>query len=172
MSRYMKLRGNSGQHSFELVAGLLVLVPVVLYTIDYAVVLYAGAMNDNCCTAAARAAASGPPTYYTNSGGSTPTTRAQAVLAKVSQPGGVIRMQDSVHVAENITQPYPSTGTGGFGGPILGNVTVKTQCNVYPPFALPFVPSSLSLYTSQTFPWTWVMPANYQSVGSGQYNNM
>jgi Flp pilus assembly protein TadG len=171
-------RSSSGIHSFELVAGLLFLIPMFLYTINYAVVLYAGAMNNNCCTAAARAAAEGPPTNYTNSSGSTPTTRAQAVLKKVSQTIGVIRESDTVYVAENILTPVPSYGAAGFGGPFIGNVTIQTTCNVYPPFSLPFTPQSVTLHTSQTFPWTWVMPQGYtpastpSGANNAAFNNM
>lgn len=146
-------RTQVGVHSFELIAGLIFLVPVVLYGIDYATVLYAGAMNDNMCTNAARAAASGPPTNFTTSG-DTPAARAAGVIAPLVRQGSIITMQSTVRIREIFNQPIPSAP---FGGPMLGTVTVKTRCDVYPPFNLPLVPQDVQLYTSQTFPWTWTM---------------
>ncbi len=144
----------------ELVVGLIFLVPIFLYTVDYATVLYGGAMNNNCCTAAARAAASGPPTSYTSNSSNTPNARATSIISQVYSPNSIVRMQTQVRLRETFVQPVPGKP---FGGPFLGTCTIKTRCDVYPPFALPWVPADVPLYTSETFPWTWTMPTNYLS---------
>jgi hypothetical protein len=135
-----------------------------LYTIDYATVLYGGAMNQNCCTAAARAAASGPPTNYCANRSDTPQARATAVITGMAQPNPIVRMQSQVRLRETFSGNVPSAP---FGGPFTGTCTIKTRCDVYPPFALPFVDKNVPLYTSQTFPWTWTMPTAYSPAGVG-----
>jgi hypothetical protein len=158
----MKARSHRGIHSIELVGGLLVLVPIVLYGIDYASVLYGGQMNASCCSAACRAAAQGPPTGYGPST-NTPKSRASTTLSRMVQPGAVIRVKKTVRAMEIVNTPIPQSP---YGGPFLGSVTIKTRCDVFPPFLLPFVSKMVTLYTSQTYPWTYVMAANYGPTGA------
>jgi hypothetical protein len=156
------MRSQAGVHSLELVAGLTFLVPMVLYAMDYACVLYGGMMNDNLCAAAARAAAAGPPTRLTGlgTGISTPKARAAAVIANARRPGSVVLVKQTVRIRETFIGTLP---VAPFGGPVLGTITVKTRCDIYPPFSLPCVVNDVVCYTSQTCPWTWIMPAG----GSG-----
>jgi hypothetical protein len=151
------MRNPLGIHSLELVAGLTFLVPIFLYTVDYACVLYGGMMNNNLCAAAARAAAAGPPTGLAVWGsGTSPKSRAASVIANASKAGSMVCVKQTVRIWETVNPPQPSPT---FGGPVFGSISVKTRCDVYPPFSLPFVPSDVVMYTNQTFPWTWVMPA-------------
>jgi hypothetical protein len=159
--RIDQLRRQTGVHSLELVAGLTFLVPIFLYAVDYACVLYGGFMNDNLCGAAARAAASGCPTSLANLWGYTyPKDRAYNVISNASRPGSVVCVKRTVRVREVVNSPIPGPP---YGGPVQGYITVKTRCDVYPPFSLPFVAGDVVLYTSQTYPWSWVMPCSPSS---------
>jgi hypothetical protein len=161
----MRLRKASGIHSAELIAGLMILIPIVLYALDYATVVYGGQMNASACSAACRAAASGPPSGYTpvsannpNPVNNTPRLRAMTTLAKVAQAGAVIRVKKTVGINEQVLSPIPIVP---YGGPFNGTVSVKTRCDVFPPFLLPFIPNQVTLYTEQTYPWTYNMPSTF-----------
>jgi hypothetical protein len=160
----MKLRSQSGFHSAELVGGLLILVPIVLYGLDYAAVLYGGQMNSSCCSAACRAAAQGPPTGYASDASNTPKNRAMTVLKRMAQPNSVVRVKQTVRLRETLTAPPPKAP---YGGPYLGTITVKTRCDVFPPFMLPMMPKNVTLYTSQTYPWTYTMASSFENTEAG-----
>lgn len=147
------MRSQTGVHSLELVAGLTFLIPMFLYALDYACILYGEMMNDNLCAAAARAAAAGPPTNITGpgTGTSTPAMRAAAVITNASRPGSVVCVKRTVRIREIFNGTLPSAP---YGGPVQGSITVKTRCDIYPPFSLPYVANDVVCYTSQTCPWT------------------
>jgi hypothetical protein len=160
----MKLRSQSGFHSAELVGGLLILVPIVLYALDYATVLYGGQMNSSCCSAACRAAAQGPPTGFASDASNTPKNRAMSVLKRMAQANSVVRVKQTVRLREIIQNPTPKAP---YGGPFMGTITVKTRCDVFPPFLLPMMPKNVTLYTSQTYPWTYSMASSFENTEAG-----
>jgi len=141
----------------------MVLVPIVLYGIDYASILYGGQMNASCCSAACRSASQGPPTGY-GTATNTPKARASTTLARMVSPAAVIRVKKTVRAMEIVNSPVPQAP---YGGPFLGSVTIKTRCDVFPPFLLPFVSKMVTLYTSQTYPWTYTMAASYGGTTPG-----
>ena|SRR5579883_250855 len=171
-SNYIKRLSASGVHLVELLAGLIVLVPLVLYGIDYACLLYAGQLNATGCAGACRSAANGPPACYT-SDRNTPSARAKAFLSRMHSAGGIIVMKKTVGCVESVQPPYPPTAGGSeskttyYGGSVTGQVTIKTRCDVFPPFALPFVTKHATLYATQSYPITWVMPGNYTTSAPG-----
>jgi hypothetical protein len=55
---------KKGSSLVELGAGLIVLVPIFLYAVDYATIFFAQGFGANVCRDAARAAAAGPPTMF------------------------------------------------------------------------------------------------------------
>lgn len=69
-------------------------------------------------------------------------------------------MFNQVRIAETLQNPVSKAP---WGGTFIGNVTVKTRCDVYPPFQLPFVPPQVVLYTSVTYPWSYTMPSMYKA---------
>jgi len=142
----------------------LILVPLVLYGLDYAAVLYGGQMNSSCCSAACRAAAQGPPTGYASDATNTPKNRAQTVLKRMAQAGSVVRVKSTVRIREIINNPKP---LAPYGGPYMGTITVKTRCDVFPPFMLPMMPKNVTLYTSQTYPWTYSMASSFANTEAG-----
>jgi hypothetical protein len=158
------VRMNSGVQSIELVVGIAILVPILLYSIDFATIFVAGIINDNSCNAAVRAAAAGPPSNYSGKL-DTPKARASAMLATMAQRAKtIIRVSEFVRAREIELPPYPDSQ---LGGPVRGTVTIKTRCDVYPPFLLPLVTSHVVLYSTQTFPWTWMEPPSDAGVLSG-----
>src|SRR5271156_6852678 len=119
-----KARSNHrGQSIVELVAGLIVVIPVLLVLIDCAFVLSGVQMADSTCREAARIAASGDPAQA--------DTRIASFLAKANSS------------AKGMVKDYRLAGAGGvqftpadivqeeqpllaYGGPLQGSVTVKT----------------------------------------------
>lgn len=72
-------------------------------------------------------------------------------------------MKQTVKVNEQVATPVPSAR---YGGPIQGAVTVKTRCDVYPPILLPFVPKQVTLLHQETYPWTYMVPSNFNSTAT------
>lgn len=154
---------SRGQSLVELLAGLVVIIPVVLFLIDAGTLFLGATENNQVCRDSARAAASGEPGDVTTAGsdrdvpaGKQPFDRAASVIRRTCKPGGAIRMSPDPKVTETLRAPLP---TQPFGGPVDGEVTVETTVTVYPPFLVSTIvgPGGVSFKTSQTFPYTWVM---------------
>ncbi len=156
---------TGGQSLIELVAILLVALPIVLILFDSAVIMMAVATNDAACRDAARAAASGPPGLLAEGNqrsvapGDPPSKRAGAVLKRVYAPNGFLKILEHVDVHETIKSPIPTATTGG--GAIIGEVTVRTTADVYPPFIVGHLTgdSPLEFQKEETFSYTYVLPA-------------
>ncbi len=154
---YLLQRKYNGQSLLELLAGAMVLIPIVLFGIDVAMVFMGQSMNTTICRDAARAAASGPPSSISPT--LTPKQRAEAVVRRTQKAEGAIRIDPVVIVNEQVTR----TPTLPFGGIVEGTVTVQTSVDVYPPFLLGHVveKGAVKITASQTFPFTWVMASTY-----------
>lgn len=156
---------HTGQSMFELAAILLVAVPLLLVLFDAAVIMMAVATNDAACRDAARAAASGPPALLAVgnsravSAGDAPGKRVSAVLKKIYAPGGYLKILDDVEIHETIKSPVPGAATGG--GAVIGEVTVRTTANVFPPFIVGHVVGSgaIQFRKEETYSYTYVVPA-------------
>jgi hypothetical protein len=161
--KIQKTKKAKGQSTIELVAGLIIGVPMILIAID-AIILATGAViNDAACRDAARAAASGPPSALTIcidrevASGTTPHKRAKAVIERVYKSGGFFVLNDPVLVIETLRDPLPS---GLTGGSLDGEVTVETRIDVKPPFLIQALVGShaISFTNRQTYPYTYVVP--------------
>lgn len=133
-------------------AGLAILIPIVLILIDIGTIVIGVTMNDSVCREAARAASIGPPNGVTPG---EPKRRAELVVAK-HIGAGAVKMTPTVTVTENVT----SLPNAQYGGPVDGEVTIETTCNVFPPFLVSVVvgPGGVQFRARQTFPYTWIMP--------------
>lgn len=84
-------RKSSGSNAVELVAGILVLVPVLFFFLDVVVCVIAAMANDNVCREAARAAAAGRPANFEYGAGAQlkedSRERARQVVSIVQVPG-------------------------------------------------------------------------------------
>lgn len=158
----MKNRLPQGSSLIELAAGLLVVIPLLLYGIDAATLYMGSSMNADYCREACRAAANGPPDMYCANPDYTPKKRAIRVLKNRDNPKSIIRVSTMPVVNEQIFDPRPQAP---FGGPVNGVVSVKTAVRIYPPFTLPGFPAKLILETQQTYPYTWVMPGAFSGGG-------
>lgn len=151
----------------------MILVPIVLFAIDVSTMFFGSSLNANICRDAARTAAAGPPAPSPLNGTVTnisdpPKMRALQVVRKTQSTQGAIRLRtgdSDVVVSQNVTN-MPSAP---FGGIVSGTVTVQTTCDVYPPFLLAAIVGrhSFQVSTTQTFPYTWVMPATYTAMVPG-----
>lgn len=171
------MRNSRGAPIIEMVAGLIVLIPVVLYLIDLLLYVWAVDLNNMASRDAARAAACGPPTPYVGV-----ANRAKAVLStyKNSNPnfyiqGPTIASTFTGFVAPTCptctnggtTEPSSNPGLilccvndpGGNGGQILGTVIVVTQMEVSLPVPILGVPQKLPLYAENQFSFTSVEPS-------------
>jgi hypothetical protein len=164
----MAMNRKKGSSLVELGAGLIVLVPIFLYGLDYASVFFADMFNANVCREAARAAASGPPTMFCpnmSSDAHRPRMRAKAVVDRSSQTAAWIRTNPTFKQFENVQAPFPQAP---YGGPVNGWVRIQTVATLTPPFMLPFVDKSVQLTHEEQFPYTWVMPSNYTGTAVGK----
>jgi hypothetical protein len=162
---------KKGSSLVELGAGLIVLVPIFLYGLDYASVFLADLFNANICRDAARAAVSGPPTMYCPNGMSDanrPRMRAKAVIDRSSQTNAIIQVKPLFKQFENVQSPFPQAP---YGGPVKGWVRIQTSANLNPPFLLPYVDKAVVLTHEEQFPFTWVMPSNYTGIAAGKINS-
>jgi hypothetical protein len=149
----MKSRNGKAQSIIELVVGLIFIVPILLFLVDIGTIIIGVNVNDNVCREAARAASIGPPSAITSG---EPKRRAELVVAK-HIANGAVKMKPTVTVTEAFNSALPQAP---FGGPIDGEVTIETQCDVHPPFLISTVvgPGGINFKARNTFPYTWIMP--------------
>ncbi|MBY0546219.1 MAG: hypothetical protein K2W95_02950 [Candidatus Obscuribacterales bacterium] len=155
-------RRARAQSLIELVAILLLAIPMILVLFDASVIMMAVATNDAACRDAARAASSGPPGLLAAgsrsvNNGDAPSKRASAVLKRIYAPSGYLKILDHVEVAETIKTPVPSATAGGA---VIGEVTVRTSAEVYPPFIVGHFVGELPLHfkKEETYNYTYVVP--------------
>lgn len=158
----MHLRSRNGQSLTELFAGLMVVIPVVLFCVDVGTLFLGVSVNSTACRDAARAASTGKPGVMSSgtrdlSSGTQPYDRAIAVLKKGFKTSGAVQLSDDIKVTETLRSPVP---TAPFGGPVDGEVTVLSKITVAPPFLISAVvgPGGVQFQTSQTFPYTYQLP--------------
>lgn len=144
-----------GQSTIEVIAGILVLIPIALFAIDGVTLFMGASLNSQVCRDAARAAANGPPTVMSPT--LTPRQRAEAVVRRTQKNEGAVRLQPDVVCRESVTRvPTPP-----WGGIVEGTVTVTTAVDVYPPFLLKCTMPRVTLRNEQTFPFTYVLASAY-----------
>lgn len=151
-----------GASIIELAAGLMIIVPVVLFCIDVATLFMGAQLNASACREAARAASNGPPSAVV---AGEPQRRAETVVRRVFKTGGAVRLQPDIQCTETVRQlPDPN-----FGGPALGEVTVQTKVHVYPPFLISTVvgPGGVTLTSEHTFPITWAKGSGSTLANNG-----
>lgn len=146
----------------ELMAILLIAIPLVLVLFDSAVIMMAVATNDAACRDAARAASSGPPGLLAAGSrsvapGGAPSKRASTVLKRIYAPSGYLKILEEANVKETIKSPVPDATTGGA---VIGEVTVRTTADVYPPFLIGHVVGELPIKVQkeETYNYTYVVP--------------
>jgi hypothetical protein len=165
-----ELRTTRSQSTVELVAGLIVIIPAILVLIDISVIILGATTNDTICRDAARAAAAGQPgklevcTDRVVAASEQPYQRARAVVKRVCQTAGAVRVSPDITVTESVRAPVP---VSPWGGAVDGEVTVETTVTIYPPFLLSGVvgPGGKEFKCNHTYPYTWFMPNTVDNSG-------
>jgi hypothetical protein len=163
-----KRRSARGQHTVELVCGLIFLVPFFLFLVDVAFVYMAGETNKQVCRDAARAAAEVIPDFTGAGPGSDPGPRvcgpndptfrrAQSVVERLRTRGEQqwIRGVNLDSVIVDLGR-VDDAANAALGGPIPGTVTVATTLRARPPALIPGVFDQINLTNQFTFDLTAV----------------
>ncbi|MCA0314901.1 MAG: hypothetical protein LCH63_13850 [Candidatus Melainabacteria bacterium] len=154
LDRYAGRRTKAkGQSSVELVAGLIILVPIILCLFDLAVIVIGVQINDATCREAARVASIGDPTDCNK--------RAQAIVARANAQGSSMLSNFQLQSCTSTISPAQITAMkANFGGPVSGTVSVVTQVDIKP-FVVHYAYSGgapLTFQARQTYPFTYVVP--------------
>lgn len=164
MYTFNRNRNKKGQSLVELAAGLLVFVPIILLLIDCGVIMLGVSTNEAACRDAARAAAEGPPALLSSgsrtvSSGQLPYKRAQRVVKDVYAAAGLIKIDETLNIKEDIKAPLPVAPSGGA---VIGEVSVETTADVMPPFLIRVFAENgtYQFKSTQRFPYTYILPAS------------
>lgn len=130
------MRTATGQQLAEMMGGLLVLIPIVLFLLDMSVVVLSNQLADKYAKAAARAAAN-----QTNSADA--RTAADNALKSFAKSGFV---QDLTIK----TCDYTAIDRDNPNDPTKGKVVVQLKMDVKLPVPIPFVPAANSTPTFVT----------------------
>jgi len=156
----MQQARRSGQSLIELTAGLMVLVPVILFLVDFAFILWGVQSNDLVCRDAARAAAAGDPADA--------TARAEAVVSSTGERNSSVITSSilippvEVYVTQEPVRQFDRTTHQEYspGGSVSGTVKVSTEVEITP-FVLKMLLAGqrkLTFQSHQSFPITYIMP--------------
>lgn len=169
-SRGGRSKSSRGQSIVELLAGLIVLIPVILFLVDLVVIYTAIQLNDSTARDAARAASTGRPAVHPPSGNpETSLARARAVVDRVYQGGPTAASGNKGYVTGPImedlgsvdgegqlnTGPRNVTVPGQFGGQYGGSYRVTTRVVVSLPASIPGLPPTVTFRSRQEFPITF-----------------
>lgn len=141
-------RKNGGQSIIETVVGIIVLIPIVLFLFDVAVLVLSNSANDNLAKSCARAAASA--TNNLGIGAGDKAQEAAQNIANNFQQSTIIQAAGSIGsfldgiawVPDNAAPPAPQlnavrSGTAINPDPLPGQVAVMTRMQVTVPVAFP-----------------------------------
>jgi hypothetical protein len=142
------IRSSKG-YMIEIVAILILLIPIMLCLVDIAVMVVTAMINDTTCTNIARIASSGEPSEVQE--------RVQAALERSKVDNALIsnlRLADGYPKNDDSVSTEPSEVTG----PVNGKVTVRIAVDVHPPFLIKHVMQnqSCTMHAEQTFPYTYI----------------
>lgn len=140
---------NANGSLIELMAALIVIIPIVLCLFDIGVMVITAMVNDSTCRSVARLASAGEPKDVQKRVEAA-LKRAEvhnAVLTNMRLEAGYPRNDDEVVMEE-----------GAVTGPVNGKVTVRIAVDVHPPFLISHVmqQQSITMHSEQTFPYTYV----------------
>lgn len=140
-------RKKAGQSIIEMVVGVIVLVPIVIFLLDMALLILANSANDNLAKSCARAAASA-----TNGAGVGNGTQARVAATNIAdnfQASTIISKVGGSFMTGFCWNPdvpgFPRVGnmSGAQGGnPDPGQVAVHTTMRVSVPLPLPGLPTA------------------------------
>ena len=143
-----KFRGIS---TVEMIAGLVVLIPIILTLFDLGCIISGVLVNDTVCRDIARAVSESDPA-------SAKQRAEQLVVQANKKSGSVVSQYSLVGDPQNADLVVPAPEVGGL---VKGTVTVRTRVEIRPPFLVGVVygGQGLNFDSQQTFPYTFSMPA-------------
>jgi len=140
---------NANGSLIELMAALIVIIPIVLCLFDIGVMVITAMVNDSTCRSVARLASAGEPTDVQQ--------RVEAALKRAE-------VHNAVLTNLRLVEGYPRNddqvvmAKGAVTGPVNGKVTVRIAVDVHPPFLIKHVmqQQTITMHSEQTFPYTYV----------------
>ena len=141
-------RSTRGQHSLELLMGMVAVVMVALALTDVAVLAVGWTINLNAARNAARTAASGNPENWL----------LNASIALIGFPTNTIFDNPAIKVEDSGVTVIEKPNSA-YGGQFKGSVQLSTKMSVHLPFSVAsLIPSTIEFHASQEFPITYVAP--------------
>ena len=138
----------------EMLVGVMVLIPVVLFLIDIGVLVLANIINGDLAKNVARAAANAPD-------GTTAQKAAENVVGRAAK-SGVITQAQLGYLYWRSTTPTADTKTGtapdGIAEPLPGQVQAVTTVTVKAPVPFPFLPAQHQFSANATQPIVGISP--------------
>ncbi len=144
----LNLRNSHGS-AIEMVAAIVVIIPILLCLFDIGVMLVTAQVNDSTCRNIARIASSGEPQDV--------RTRVEAAIDRA-------KVNNSIMTNLRLDSGYPmndalvALNKGAVTGPVNGKVTVRIAVDVHPPFLISHVmqDQAITMHAEQTYPYTYV----------------
>ena len=148
----IRRRNRKAVTVLEMVMGLILVIPVLLFLIDATLITLAVQINDNAAREAVRLAASGDPSQA--------LSRAQQVIKRINQgTAGYVSNVTLANLTFNPTNLLSTeTSLVPYGGVVQGSVTVQTKVTVTP-IVISYVYSGPFIFqSSQSCPVTYNVP--------------
>lgn len=137
------LRKKKGQSSVEMVAGLIFMVPIVLFLLDIGCMIVANYINDDLCNRAARAAAN-------QVNATDATDSALRVMNKLdTSQSGILQNLESMNSAGTAAV---AKGTVDYDSTNPGHVIATTRITVKLPVPFPVLPQTASFVARSCVP--------------------
>lgn len=135
----MYRRSKQAQSVVEMVAGTMILVPLVLFLLDIGTLVVANYINDDYCCRAARAAAS-------QKDKDAALASVKGVLSKLQTSQIITNMELMDPIAAN---PTPSDDID-FDNKVPGTVIVSTRIAANLPVPIPFLPDTMARFVTRS----------------------
>ncbi|MBX9567492.1 MAG: hypothetical protein K2X77_01295 [Candidatus Obscuribacterales bacterium] len=140
----MGTRTRAGQSVVEMVAGTMVVIPIILFLLDIGTLIVANYINDDLCTRAARAAAN-------QSTADEAKASAQRVLQKLdTSKTGILTDLKSLDAAGKT--PAGELGFVDYDNVNPGHIVAATRISVKLPVPFPFLPQTADFTSRSVLP--------------------
>lgn len=140
----MGRRTRAGQSAVEMVAGTIVVIPIVLFLLDIGCLIVANYINDDLCTRAARAAAN-------QSSAADAKASAQRVLQKLdTSKSGILTALKSMDATGK--SESGELGFVDYDNSNPGHIVASTKISVKLPVPFPFLPQTADFTSRSVLP--------------------
>ena len=136
-------KASRGQSTVEMIAGVMVIIPLILFLVDASIITVCSFKNDSLCREACRAAASSDPKDCQQIAGRE---------IEKANTGGFAKYSLVNAKASNVEVPASGHGL------VSGSVSVRTAGLVHAPFVIGLVVPNFKVESEQSFPITYNIP--------------